>query len=44
MSNFLAAPGSQVYEDMRARRWSYRIFRFRKPAAAEKVEGRAERL
>jgi ubiquinone/menaquinone biosynthesis C-methylase UbiE len=33
MSNFLATPGSQVYEDMRSRRWSYRIFRFRKPAA-----------
>lgn len=32
MSNFLATPGSQVYEDMRSRRWSYRIFRFRKPA------------
>jgi len=34
MNNFLAAPGSQVYEDMRAGRWSYRIYRFRKPAAA----------
>lgn len=32
MNNFLATPGSQVYEDMRSRRWSYRIFRFRKPA------------
>jgi phthiocerol/phenolphthiocerol synthesis type-I polyketide synthase E len=33
MKNFLAAPGSQVYDDMRARRWSYRIYRFRKPEA-----------
>jgi ubiquinone/menaquinone biosynthesis C-methylase UbiE len=33
MNNFLAAPGSQVYEDMRSRRWTYRIYRFRKPAA-----------
>jgi len=32
MSNFLATPGSQVYEDMRSKRWSYRIYRFRKPA------------
>ena len=31
MNNFLAAPGSQVYEDMRIGRWSYRIYRFRKP-------------
>src|SRR5262249_42507038 len=30
MQNFLATPGSQVYEDMRMRRWSYRIFRLRK--------------
>ncbi len=35
MNNFLAAPGSQVYEDMRAGRWSYRIYRFRKPATAD---------
>jgi SAM-dependent methyltransferase len=34
MHNFLAAPGSQVYDDMQARRWSYRIYRFRKPAKA----------
>src|SRR5262245_27100042 len=34
MNNFLAAPGSQVYEDMRNGRWSYRIYRFRKPAPA----------
>ena len=33
MNNFLAAPGSQVYEDMRTGRWSYRIYRFRKPEA-----------
>jgi SAM-dependent methyltransferase len=31
MNNFLAAPGSQVYEDMRSRRWTYRIYRLRKP-------------
>jgi phthiocerol/phenolphthiocerol synthesis type-I polyketide synthase E len=31
MNNFLAAPGSQVYEDMRTGRWSYRIYRLRKP-------------
>jgi phthiocerol/phenolphthiocerol synthesis type-I polyketide synthase E len=35
MSNFLATPGSQVYEDMRSGRWSYRIYRFRKPAAGQ---------
>lgn len=35
MGNFLAAPGSQVYEDMRSRRWSYRLYRFRKPATAD---------
>jgi SAM-dependent methyltransferase len=34
MNNFLAAPGSQVYEDMRSGRWSYRIYRFRKAAAS----------
>lgn len=34
MNNFLATPGSQVYEDMRSERWSYRIYRFRKPAIA----------
>lgn len=34
MSNFLATPGSQVYEDMRSGRWSYRIYRFRKSAIA----------
>jgi phthiocerol/phenolphthiocerol synthesis type-I polyketide synthase E len=30
MQNFLAAPGSQVYEEMKMHRWSYRIFRLRK--------------
>jgi phthiocerol/phenolphthiocerol synthesis type-I polyketide synthase E len=30
MKNFLAAPGSQVYEEMKMQRWSYRIFRLRK--------------
>jgi phthiocerol/phenolphthiocerol synthesis type-I polyketide synthase E len=36
MHNFLAAPGSQVYDDMQSRRWSYRIYRFRKPAASNR--------
>ena len=35
MNNFLAAPGSLVYEDMRTGRLSYRIYRFRKPIAAD---------
>jgi ubiquinone/menaquinone biosynthesis C-methylase UbiE len=30
MQNFLATPGSQVYEDMRSGRWEYRIFKLRK--------------
>jgi len=30
MQNFLATPGSQVYEEMRSGRWSYRIFTLRK--------------
>jgi SAM-dependent methyltransferase len=34
MNNFLSAPGSQVYQDMESGRWSYRIFRFRKPTAS----------
>jgi ubiquinone/menaquinone biosynthesis C-methylase UbiE len=38
MNNFLAAPGSQVYEDMRTGHWSYRIYRFRKPAPADNPE------
>jgi phthiocerol/phenolphthiocerol synthesis type-I polyketide synthase E len=38
MNNFLAVPGSQVYEDMRTGRWSYRIYRFRKPAAADNAD------
>lgn len=37
MNNFLAAPGSQVYQDLRSRRWTYRIYRFRKPAGTENV-------
>lgn len=32
--NFLAAPGSQVYEEMKSRAWVYRLFTLRKPAAA----------
>ena len=34
MKNFLATPESQVYDDMRSRRWSYRIYRFRRPSTA----------
>ncbi|MDQ3898506.1 MAG: methyltransferase domain-containing protein [Actinomycetota bacterium] len=30
MQNFLATPGSQVYDEMRSGRWEYRIFRLRK--------------
>jgi SAM-dependent methyltransferase len=32
MQNFLATPGSQVYEDLRSGRWEYRILKLRKPA------------
>ncbi len=32
MQNFLATPGSQVYEEMRTGAWEYRIFRLRKRA------------
>lgn len=42
MHNFLAAPGSQVYDDMQARRWSYRIYRFRKPHRGEAAGGPGE--
>ena len=31
MQNFLATPGSQVYEEMKSRRWKYRILRLKKP-------------
>ena len=30
MQNFLATPGSQVYEEMRSGRWEYRIYTLRK--------------
>ncbi len=30
MQNFLATPGSQVYDEMCSGRWEYRIYRFRK--------------
>jgi SAM-dependent methyltransferase len=33
MREFLGAPGSEGYESLRAGRWQYRIFRFRKGAA-----------
>jgi phthiocerol/phenolphthiocerol synthesis type-I polyketide synthase E len=33
MANFLAVPGSEVYDQMKSRRWRYMIYRFRKPAA-----------
>lgn len=32
MGNFLATPGSQVYEEMRSGNWEYRIFTLRKRA------------
>lgn len=32
MQNFLATPGSQVYEEMRSGRWTYRILKLRKRA------------
>lgn len=31
MQNFLGAPGSEVYENMRSGRWTYRILTLRKP-------------
>jgi ubiquinone/menaquinone biosynthesis C-methylase UbiE len=30
MANFLAVPGSEVYDQMKSRRWRYMIYRFRK--------------
>ena len=33
MSNFLAAPGSAVYDSMKSGEWSYRIWRLRKPTS-----------
>ena len=33
MANFLAVPGSEVYDQMKSRRWRYMIYRFRKPAS-----------
>jgi phthiocerol/phenolphthiocerol synthesis type-I polyketide synthase E len=33
MNDFLGAPGSQFYEAMRARRWTYRIYKLRKTGA-----------
>ncbi len=32
MANFLAVPGSEVYEQMKSRRWRYMIYRFRNQA------------
>lgn len=34
MHNFLATPGSQVYEEMRTGRWEYRIFKLRRRAGS----------
>jgi phthiocerol/phenolphthiocerol synthesis type-I polyketide synthase E len=34
MANFLAAPGSMVYEEMNAGTWIYRILKLRKPVSA----------
>jgi ubiquinone/menaquinone biosynthesis C-methylase UbiE len=34
MNNFLGAPGSQVYNEMKSGRWSYRIFKLRKGAGS----------
>jgi phthiocerol/phenolphthiocerol synthesis type-I polyketide synthase E len=37
MQNFLATPGSQVYEEMRSGRWTYRIFKLcKQPADASR--------
>src|SRR5262249_12737292 len=30
MNNFLGVPGSDVYEELRSRRWAYRILKLRK--------------
>jgi hypothetical protein len=30
MQNFLATPGSQVYQEMRSGHWNYRILKLRK--------------
>jgi phthiocerol/phenolphthiocerol synthesis type-I polyketide synthase E len=32
MQDFLGMPGSAIYEEMSKRRWTYRIFKLRKPA------------
>jgi hypothetical protein len=32
MQNFLATPGSQVYQELRSGNWSYRIYKLRKSA------------
>lgn len=32
LNDFLGAPGSQYYEEMRARRWAYRIYKLRRAA------------
>lgn len=39
MQNFLATPGSQVYEEMRSGRWSYRILTLRKRPSTPRTEG-----
>jgi ubiquinone/menaquinone biosynthesis C-methylase UbiE len=33
MGDFLGVPGSQIYEEMRQRRWTYKIFKFKKSVA-----------
>jgi hypothetical protein len=30
LDNFLGTPGSQYYEEMRSRRWAYKIFKLKK--------------
>jgi ubiquinone/menaquinone biosynthesis C-methylase UbiE len=42
MRDFLGAPGSQYYEQMRARRWLYQIFKLRKGVALSSPPGRYE--
>ena len=39
MQNFLATPGSQVYDEMRTGRWEYRILRATKPGPGRDGRG-----
>jgi hypothetical protein len=34
MGDFLGVPGSQIYDEMRQRRWAYKLFKLKKPSHA----------